>query len=118
MSIILSQFYLAIQMWIELGCPIGHGFNPDAGLCPNLAGWLKRQDLPAGTDPWSIHRELYRQFTEAGLDSEYPFNHKDRYEYLVEADCRSIFKNPDRLAWVASCQRQVKLSQNQGENPC
>lgn len=97
MSPELKSFYVAMQEWIDAGCPEGnqYRFILQVGLCTNLINFTLVTEEGYKEDTLE---EMRQQFHEAGLDRDLPFN--ENISYLFERDKGIMYKNPQRLAWI------------------
>lgn len=100
----LLQFYKEWLAFAESENPYNHDFfEVRCGLCANALWWEDEHDMFL-----TIRQEMYKQFTEAGFDTEYPFGGEDRY--ARDAATQSAIHNPMRLAWV-----KARISDAEGE---
>lgn len=95
MSEELKAFYKAYAAWLDAGAVNNDAFTCCAGMCFSLHRWAGCK----GLDCRALRLELKEQFTNAGLNSSYPFN-RDEHKYDVECDDGAIHLNPARIAWV------------------
>ena len=91
----LKEYLQSVQGWIERGCPHNAPYTAVRGLCRNTYKFL-----PDGyVAPEKLRRELVESFKADGLDPDYPFNSVAE-DYDDESSSRTVWKNPQRLAWV------------------
>lgn len=98
----LTEFYREYQKWIDAGAPVKDPiFERGMGLCPNLRMYIFEM-----CGMYEVHipfsAEMKRQFIEAGLDPDLPFNSKPMWstDYQREANQDTCYLNPERLKWV------------------
>ena len=91
----LKEYLQSVQAWIERGCPHYAPYTAVRGLCRNTY-----RHLPDNYEASEkLRRELVDAFMVDGLDPEYPFNNVAE-DYDDECSARTVWKNPQRLAWV------------------
>lgn len=95
MSPEMKQFYIALQKWIDLGCPQWTPFDRRDSICGNLIRYFSSI---GGDARRPLRVELQKQFVGQGLSSMYPFNYGIRDLYYQESD--NFYKNPFRLYWI------------------
>lgn len=96
-SPLLTRFYKDYLEWAQSGKSGVHlGFNGAFGLCASLDCWAYRQNEKAGVEAalW----EMREQFTQAGLDRDYPFGMQD---FDIRRVRVALHECPARLAWVS-----------------
>ena len=88
----LDGFYLAMQEWVDDGCPIENEwrFYRDMGICTNL----KKYD-----NSLEFCRILKKSFYLNGLSETHPFN-KNQIHYYNECASDSVYSNKFRLEWI------------------
>ena len=91
----LKEYLQSVQAWIERGCLHYAPYRATRGLCGNTYKFL-----PDDHEAYeNLRRELEDAFKADGLDPEYPFNNVAE-DYDDECSARTVWKNPQRLAWV------------------
>ena len=88
----LMEFYKAYAEWLDKGAPEHEPFQRGYGLCGNLAFNWK----PVW---YELIQKMVRQFKEAGLHGEFPFD-ADGREYMINKVDQKQHLNPRRIAWV------------------
>ena len=91
----LKEYLKAVQAWIEQGCPNSDPYKQVFRLCVNAYRHFPEDDEAAE----NLRIELEDAFEADGLDLEYPFNRSAK-DYIDECSARTVWKNPQRLAWV------------------
>ena len=91
----LKEYLQSVQAWIERGCQHYAPYRATCGLCRNTYEFLP-DDYAASE---KLRRELVDAFMVDGLDPDYPFNSVAE-DYDDEYSSRTVWKNPQRLAWV------------------
>lgn len=91
---LLKQFYQDINAWVEQGCPTHPAFVINCGLCRNLGNYLGQLNLNQ-KEKINVYMELSKQFIDAQLDNQYPFDNGD-----MDYKHKPKFTNPRRLRWI------------------
>ena len=91
----LKEYLKAVQAWVERGCQHCAPYRATRGLCINTYEFLP-DDYEASE---KLRIELVDAFKADGLNPEYPFN-SSAEDYEDECFMRSVWENPQRLAWV------------------
>jgi hypothetical protein len=103
----LTAFYQAYVDWLDVGAPetVLHPKNPfeflrGVGLCGNLRLFCFQHSCYGHHTMYA--GEMIRQFVEAGLDKQYPFNRysKDENSMSIEMRQDTCHINPKRLQWA------------------
>lgn len=90
----LLQFYKEWLAFAESENPYDHDFfEVRCGLCANALWWEDEHDMYL-----IIRQEMFQQFEQAGVDTDYPFGGGARY--AQDAATGAAIFNPMRLAWV------------------
>ena len=93
----LKDFFIAINDWIEAGCPEenDYDFSRDAGLCWNYRVFLGVRENLSLTSLKILTKRLEQEFK--GM--LYPFN-ENSADYTEECCLLTIFSNPKRLKFI------------------
>lgn len=94
---ILHEALVALNDWVEDGCPKHPAFKRDIAICGNIEGYIEYRCY----DYQDAYEELGKIFKKEGLDKNYPFNggRMDNYEEEVILN-EEAWQNPKRLAWL------------------
>jgi len=99
MSEELKQFYREYANWLNDGAPEHTSFRRFDGLCICLIRWLSENKKIS-----TITYEMSRQFVNAGLSEDFPFNSADRNDrmnsYSSEVMRHTSYLNKKRRQWV------------------
>lgn len=103
-SALLTAFYRAYLKFAETG-DNPYDFTPRTGLCSNLCDYVDKHLEDSGKSPnakifYAAVGEMDRQFKDAGLDTNYPFNHGSGRSYDLEMEQGRAFDNVHRMNWV------------------
>lgn len=95
MSPKLAAFYRDMDTWVKTGAQ-GREFKRYFGLCENL---LRQYEESHTQEREGLISELEEQFTDARLDTDYPFN-QNREEFLHDSHKELLYLNRARVTWV------------------
>ena len=96
MSNDLKEFYRAYKAWIDDGANLNHyRFKRRFGLCSNLLNFYYNSDRAN-----KALQEMCRQFEDAGLSADYPFDGCERKYFKAGLLRESHHTNPARNKWV------------------
>lgn len=107
-----KDFILALQAWIEEGCPpptpgrhVALGFRKYDSICFQPVRWTQDDSVVM-----LIEADLSHAFRASGLDHHLPFN--DVRQYDLEMDTGAHYDNPERLAWIKMMADNFKAEEN------
>lgn len=113
-----KAFYKALLRWIADGCPdrsydkVEQPFYPADGLCWQAWNFGYAYDRSsglsedlAGDTGQALKKALAKDFADAMLDTEYPFNvgrgsNYDEGGFAREQSDRRLYHNGKRLRWI------------------
>ena len=98
---ILHEALVALNDWVEDGCPKDTVFDKRGSICINVGDYIsnKKTECPR-CEIGKVMKVLKETFYQEGLHEKFPFN--EGIYSLYESECYdlTVWQNPQRLAWL------------------